>query len=186
VADWKATVIKGHLNLDFLTDDMLSAVTFTEHTDTNRANGYWAAQNIPPPDYPADCAMVHQVFGSNVPDWAQQIGNMFDWLHFKQVTINKLTPGTFIPPHVDSMYRLKQAMADMPATELDLVAVRINIFLTDHKIGHWLNIENHSFDKYNKGDYTFILPGQLHSVANIGYEPRFTMQVTGLAAQDIL
>ena len=57
--------------------------------------------------------------------------------------------------------------------------VRVNLFLQDRLMGHYIEIENESWLDYKKGDYTIITPNTVHSVANLGYEPRFTMQITG-------
>jgi hypothetical protein len=173
-------VIKGNVDINFVTDEMLNNTVFPESTDTNHANGLWKTLDVPEPTYPIGSAHLYQCFGEDCPQWAMDVCNKFDWVQYKQVTINKLTTGTFIPPHVDSMYRLKQDLKNNQDTLENLELVRINIFLQDHQLGHWLNIDDESFDNYNKGDYTFIFPGVIHTVANLGYKPRYTMQITGL------
>ena len=63
----------------------------------------------------------------------------------------------------------------------NLTALRVNVLLQDKKHGHFLDVNNQTVEHYAKGDYVYIFPGVLHSVANVGYENRYTLQVTGYA-----
>ena len=173
-------MIKGNVDINFVTDEMLNNTVSPESTNTAGANGLWNDIGVEPPAYPPTASHLFQCFGDDCPQWATDISNKFDWVHHKQITLNKLTPGTFIPPHKDTMYRLKKHLSDANENTENLELVRINIFLQDHFLGHWLNIDAESFDNYNKGDYTFIFPNVIHTVANLGYNPRYTMQITGL------
>lgn len=173
-------MIKGNVDISFLTQEMLDNTNFAGVTFTAHANGYWEEIDVPHPKYAEGSAVIHQSFGDQCPEWVFKISELFDWIEHKQVTINKIMPGRFIPPHKDKMYKmrtyLEETNVDMENKELG----RVTIFLQDHKVGHWLNIDNQSFDNYSKGDYGFIFPEQLHVVGNLGHEPRYTMQITGL------
>ena len=61
---------------------------------------------------------------------------------------------------------------------------RVNLFLQDRLMGHYIEIEDESWLDYKKGDFTIIEPNKTHLVANLGYEARFTMQLTGYAKQE--
>lgn len=172
-------MIEGNYNIDFVTDDMLDKTVFPERSETSLANNHWEKLNTTVPNFPKDSAIVYQAFGDQAPEWAHKIKEMFDWLEHKQVTINKLLPGNFIPPHTDEMFKLKQSLLDKNIDINNVELIRVTMFLTDHKLGHWINIDNQSLDNYNKGDYSFIRPGVLHTVANLGYQDRYTLQVTG-------
>ena len=65
-----------------------------------------------------------------------------------------------------------------------MIPVRVNLFLQDRLMGHYIEIENKTWLDYKKGDYTIIKPDTVHLVANLGYEPRFTMQLTGYAKEE--
>ena len=173
-------MILGNLNLDFITQSDLDNSVYNERTECHHANGLWEEINIDPPTYPENSAIVYQAFGDEAPDWAHKVKEMFDWVEMKQITIIKILPGCFIPPHKDKMYMLKKSITEAGFNVEDYDLIRINIFLTDHKIGHVFNLNNKFLDKYKKGDYLYILPNEIHGVANIGAEPRYTMQVTGV------
>lgn len=174
-------MIRGHLDLNFLTDAMLAEIHFAERNYVAEANGTWTELGIKQPDYPAAGPSVLQSFDSACPLWAHTIKDMFPWLHHRLVTVNCLTPGSFIPPHRDEFYRLRKSVEETNLDVKHLTALRINVLLQDKKHGHFIDINNKALDHYAKGDYVYIFPGVLHSVANIGYENRYTLQVTGFA-----
>jgi len=172
-------VIEGKINIDFLTEEMLENTEYAEKNYVPDGNGLWERMGVTPPPYTTESPVVLQSFGDACPDWAHQIADKFDWISHKQVTINKITPGCFIPPHKDTMYKIRKYVEDNNIDITGQELIRVTIFLTDHKLGHWINIGGNSIDAYSKGDYAFIFPNQLHLVANLGFENRYTMQVTG-------
>ena len=170
---------KNHINLDFVTDEMLSSIKFTEHNHVALGGGIWDALGVAMPNFPYESPWVHQSFEENCPQWAHDIKNLFkDDLMLPTVTLNLVEPGRFIPPHRDLFYRLLQ---HSPKNILDKEPVRINIFLQDWQIGHIFEMEGETWMNYKKGDFTIIRKGVLHSVINIGYAPRYTMQISGFA-----
>ena len=172
-------MIRGNLDLSFINDELLDATVFTESNEVSHANGLWQELNIPiPSNYKVGAATVHQCFDTDCPAWAHDIKNMFPWLQHRLVTVNKLEPGSFIPPHRDMFYRLREMTANLAT---DLIPVRINVLLQDKKYGHFIDIDNIALSDYQKGDYVYIYQGIIHSVVNIGFENRYTLQITGLA-----
>ena len=93
-------------------------------------------------------------------------------------------PGRFIAPHVDTLYKMRQKVKREKMNTDGMVPVRVNLFLQDRLMGHYIEIEDETWLDYKKGDYTIIRPNLVHSVANLGYEPRFTMQLTGFAKEE--
>lgn len=168
-------MIEGNYDISFVTDKILHDTNFPEKNSVEYANGIWEKFGTDTPKFPTGSATVYQAFGDQAPDWAHKIKDMFNWMDNKQVTINKVTPGCFIPPHMDGFFKLKQSLDDYSKYDI----VRVTMFLTDHKLGHIINIEGNSIDTYSKGDYAFIRSGQIHTVANLGYADRYTLQVTG-------
>lgn len=173
-------MIKGNVDLSFLTDEMLDNTKYAETTVTGHANGYWEEIDVTHPKYAEGSDVIYQSFGDDCPQWVFKISELFDWVEHKQVTINKIKPGRFIPPHKDKMYNMRNYLEENNVDTENKELIRLTIFLQDHKIGHWLNTDNQSFDNYSKGDYGYIFPDQLHVVGNLGHEPRYTMQITGL------
>lgn len=173
-------MIQGNVDISFLTDEMLDNTKFAETTVTGHANGYWNEIHVVPPEYADGSDVIYQSFGNDCPQWVFKVAEQFDWMEHQQVTINKIMPGRFIPPHKDKMYNMRNYLEQENVDMMKKKLVRSTIFLQDHKIGHWLSIDNKSFDNYSKGDYGYIFPDQLHVVANLGHAPRYTMQITGL------
>ncbi|PSI00451.1 hypothetical protein C7K08_13065 [Synechococcus lacustris str. Tous] len=178
-------MIKGHVNIDFITDDMLEELVFTEKTETREAGGYWNTLGISTPNFPVDADIVYQTFGDSCPSWVNNVKYLFDnWLKYSMVTINKLTPGCFIPPHKDKFHRLFEFAKNNNIDLTNKEPIRINLFLQDHKIGHFFEMENEVCMNYKKGDYAIIRLDKIHSVINIGNENRYTLQVSGFADKD--
>ena len=178
-------MIRGNIDLSFVTNSMLDSTVFAEENHVDYANGIWSELGVAQPQYPANSAVVYQSFNESCPDWAQEIKSKFDgFLKYSTVTINKVLPGNFIPPHRDGFYKLREFTKDFDVAGLELV--RINIMLQDKKIGHVLELEGEVLNNYRRGDYVYIFPGRLHLVANVGFEPRYTCQVSGFATRQDL
>jgi len=177
-------VIEGHVDLSFVTDDMLKAIEFNEVNHVPHGNGLWTELGIPEPDFVPGTTNVHQVFDADCPKWTNKVKQLFDWVDYGTVTLNKLEPGQFIPPHADTLYRLKEYIKEHDLDITDSELVRVNIFLQDKQIGHFLDIGNVGIGDYRKGDYVLLYPGVLHTVGNLGYTNRYTMQITGIIKRD--
>jgi len=178
-------MIKGNVDLSHITYELLENLIFSEQTETREAGGFWKTLDVSTPTFPKHSDVVHQTFDLGCPIWAHDIKQQFTWLMHSMVTINKLTPGCFIPPHKDTMFRIKKK-ADNEQTDVSsLTLVRINLFLQDKEIGHMFEMDNTYLNKYKKGDYVVITPDKLHSVANLGYLNRYTMQLTGFTHRDM-
>jgi len=176
---------KGHKDISFVTDEMIYRVKFTEHTNTVYSAGFWDRIGVAVPDYPYDSPWVYQVFESDCDYWVHEVKHLFDdVLSFSVATVNCIKPGRFIAPHTDTLYKIKERVKQEKLNVKGLEPVRINLFLQDRLMGHYIEIENESWLDYKKGDYTIIRPNLVHSVANLGYEPRFTMQLTGFAKEE--
>ena len=172
-------MIKGHLDLSFITDGMLDSTEFKER---NPIGFTWKELDMPEPSEPITNAVVHQSFELDCPDWAHQVKAMFsDKLTAAQVTINLVKPGQFIPPHRDAFIKLHR-QAKLSNTLVDnLVPIRVNVFLQDHKLGHFFEMDGEVCMNYKKGDFAIIHQGAIHSVINIGNTNRYTLQVSGFA-----
>ena len=172
-------MFKGNVNIDFVNNEMLAKIKFIEHNHVLWCAGIWEQMGVPVPDFPYDAPWVYQSFENDCPLWAHDIKRMFaDVLLYPTVTINLLKPGRYIPPHKDMFYRL---LKDAPTNIGDKEPVRINIFLQDCQLGHIFEMGGETWLDYKKGDYTVIHRGIVHTVVNVGYQPRYTMQISGFA-----
>jgi hypothetical protein len=138
------------------------------------------------PDYPYDAPWVWQVFEDDCPSWVKEMKYLFPWLKHSVVTVNKIMPGRFIAPHNDTLYKITQKVKNENIDVEGMKTYRINLFLQDRLMGHYFEMEDKTWLDYKRGDYTIIEPNKTHLVANLGYQQRFTMQITGYAnAEDI-
>lgn len=92
----------------------------------------------------------------------------------KTVCTTMQPPGSILPPHIDSFFKLKKEFS-----EDKKFPVRANIFLEDWKIGHFLQFEDKTISHWSKGQ-GFMWDGSvIHLSANAGLENKFTLQVSG-------
>jgi len=111
---------------------------------------------------------------TDMPEYAKPFLTMFDWEHvglayYRQNTLN------LFPSHYDSYisYRKMWNIED-PAR-----VWRCVVFLEDWKSGHYFEIDGVAHLNWHKGDYCAWNNDTPHFAANIGTEPRYTMQITG-------
>ena len=173
-------MIEGSVDLSWLDDRELYITEFVEETNTIWCGGYWIENGMSVPDMPAECTKVLQTYDHLAPGWAHQIAEKFDWVTSKIITVNCVKPGRCIPPHTDKCFRLYNNQTD---TE-NLIPVRINIFLQDHTIGHFLQVGNTIYSDYKKGDFIIIKKDVVHTISNTSNHNRYTMQITGFTQGD--
>ena len=179
-------MIKGHVDLSWLDERELYITKFVEKTNTIWSGGYWKDHNIPVPDYPQEGTQVLQTYDEHAPAWAHKIKDKFKFIDHPMVTVNCVKPGRFIGPHIDKFFRLYDLAKLNEWDVADKTPVRVNVFLQDKMMGHFLEIGEHTFPEYAKGDYTFILKDQVHCVSNVSSFNRYTLQVTGFANKEDL
>lgn len=79
-----------------------------------------------------------------------------------------LYPGEFQPMHIDPH------LTEISSFE------RYTMFLQDWQPGHIFTYDNKMLSDYKSGDmYEWNNPNTLHGPVNIGYKPRYTLQITG-------
>lgn len=172
-------MFKSHVDLSHINDEMLYRLKFTEHTNTVYSAGFWDRLGVAVPDYPHEAPWVYQVFEDDCPPWVKDTKTLFPWLHHSVVTVNKMLPGRFIAPHTDTLFKIRRKIEDQNISIGNKIPIRINLFLQDRLMGHYFEMDNTAWLDYVKGDYTIIVPDSMHLVANLGYQTRFTMQITG-------
>ena len=179
-------MIKGHIDIDWLDERELYLTKFVEETNTIWSGGYWKDNNLPVPDYPTDGPIVLQTYDEHAPSWAHKIREMFPNVEHSMVTVNCVKPGRFIGPHTDKFFRLYE-LAKLNNWNIEnKTPVRVNVFLQDKKMGHFLEIGDTTYPEYVKGDFTYILKDQVHCVSNVSNTNRYTLQVTVFAKEEDL
>jgi len=110
----------------------------------------------------------------NMPEYVKPFLSMFDWEHtslsfYRQNTLN------MFPLHYDSYISFRQMWnIDDPSR-----IWRCIVFLEDWKSGHYFEVDGIAHLNWKKGDYCAWNNDTPHFAANIGIEPRYTLQITG-------
>lgn len=111
----------------------------------------------------------------NMPDYAKPFLTMFDWDH---VGLNFYRQNTLdmFPLHTDQFISYRKMWNIQDPGQI----WRCIVFLENWKSGHYFEIDGNPLVNWHKGDYVVWNFDVSHFAANIGTEPRFTMQITGI------
>jgi hypothetical protein len=116
---------------------------------------------------------------SSQPTWNQKFIDFFEtYEHWKDIGTSyyRMDPGSSLPTHVDT-YRRYVDLFDLKGKEHTIR--RAVIFLEDRKPGHYAECQNVGYANWTAG-FTLVWPWNApHSAMNMGFEPRYTLQVTG-------
>jgi hypothetical protein len=91
------------------------------------------------------------------------------------LSVIKQMPGQTIPQHFDTFYKFCEINN---CSKIDVC--RLNFFLEEWKTGHYFEINNEPYVDWGKMNFKIIRYGQPHLSGNMGMEPKYTMQITGL------
>jgi hypothetical protein len=94
------------------------------------------------------------------------------------LSVIKQMPGQTIPEHFDTFYKFCE---NNKCDKEDVC--RLNFFLEDWKPGHYFEIMYEPYTRWEKMNFKIIKYGQPHLSGNMGMEPKYTMQITGLYEQ---
>jgi hypothetical protein len=112
------------------------------------------------------------------PTWNQRFIDIFAGLGWKDIGTSyyRMSTGTVLPTHGD-LYKKYIEVFDLKGREHTIR--RAIVLLEDWKSGHCLEINGRSMTDWKAGtviEWTYNTP---HMAANIGLEPRYTLQITG-------
>jgi hypothetical protein len=105
--------------------------------------------------------------------WAKPFFNLFPGSRVG-VTFYKMKTCVIMPTHVDSFYFFIKNNKDIDQLKIK----RAVVFLEPWKSGHVLEVEGIPFTNWKAGDYVIWSKHSPHLAANIGVEPRYTVQIT--------
>ena len=108
-----------------------------------------------------------------IPQWAKDIGKILEWKDCGY-TFYKMTTGDILPPHADHYNKYKELFHIESSDDV----LRCLVFLEDKKQGHMFEVDQYSMN-WHKGGAVLWRGRVPHSAGNIGYEPRYTLQITG-------
>ncbi len=110
-----------------------------------------------------------------MPDYALRFLTIFDWQN-QGLVYFKMLPGDALPAHYDQYNTYRRIFNITDPNKI----FRCIVFLEDWKSGHYFEIDKHCIANWQRGDYVYWKNDVSHAVANIGTEPRYTMQITGM------
>ena len=172
---------KINLNYDF--SDLLNAdysvhmgscisYQVREQEDIHRSAGGF------PKSYDENNTKIQQLWWDNNQIDYKEIGNQ---LGMDVVTVSTILqpPGNVITVHRDTFFQINKKHPDDKRTK-----VRANIYLEDWKVGHILQYQDNDKEWYNsthwKSGEGFMWDSNvLHLGANVGLEPKYTLQISG-------
>jgi hypothetical protein len=110
----------------------------------------------------------------DMPDYARPFLKLFDWENVGLNFYRQLTLDMF-PLHADSYLSYRKMWNIEDPNRI----WRCIVFLEDWKSGHYFEMDGTPFVNWKQGDYCVWNYNVPHFAANIGIEPRYTMQITG-------
>lgn len=109
-----------------------------------------------------------------MPAWTNELSSILGltncgYVFYKMKTLD------IMPEHVDHFNTYTQVF-NVDRKEV----VRALVLLEDWKPGHYLEVQGKAFVNWNAGDYVLWDADVPHAASNIGTEPRYTLQITGV------
>lgn len=119
------------------------------------------------------CDMRHQL-----PSWNQKFVNLFEQKGWKNIgtAYYRMTSGTVMPVHKDR-YKRYIELFDLQGQEQKIQ--RALIMLENWSSGHYLEVLGQPIVKWQAGTVVQWIYDVPHMAANLGLEPRYTLQITG-------
>lgn len=112
------------------------------------------------------------------PSWNHRFIDLFAQRGWQDIGTSyyRMTSGTVMPVHQDRYVKYIQRF-DLVGREHTIW--RALVMLEDWQSGHYLEVQGHPFVSWKAGtvvEWRYDIP---HMAANIGLEPRYTLQITG-------
>jgi hypothetical protein len=112
------------------------------------------------------------------PVWNQQFVNIYRELGWKDIGTSyyRMSTGTILPTHSD-LYLRYVDLFNLQGQEHRIR--RSIVFLEDWKPGHYAEYNSTAKTDWSAGDVVEWCFDAPHMAANLGLEPRYTLQITG-------
>lgn len=164
-------MIEGNINLKHF-DDFHSKLDYQTHP--NPKSGFDIIDNDSKGRYNSTFTTVQ--VGRNVPTSITKY--LFDMFDLKSISfsVQRMLPGMILPYHSD---KFGFYLAQNPGIQINQIK-RVIIFLEDWKAGHISEIDGESHVNWKKGDWISWVGSTPHLAANLGFENRYTLQITGI------
>jgi len=115
---------------------------------------------------------------STQPSWNQQFVNIYEQMGWKDIGTSyyRMNTGTILPTHSDLYLRYVDLFK---LNGQEQCIRRAIVFLEDWKPGHYAEYNAIAKTDWFAGDVVEWEYDTLHMAANLGLEPRYTLQITG-------
>jgi hypothetical protein len=111
----------------------------------------------------------------HMPEYATPFFSLFDWQHVG-ISFYRMLTCDVLPTHRDT-YEKYRKMHDIQDPDQIYRAI---VFLEDWKSGHYFEIDEQPIMSWRRGDWVRWRYNTPHFAGNIGVEPRYTLQITGI------
>ena len=166
------TIIK--YNLEVFWDDEYKNLNYINESFNDEISiAQWIVQGYPDKFTGNMCDMR-----SSQPSWNDRFIKHFEALGWKDIGTSyyKMTTGTVLPVHSD-LYLKYIDLFDLEGQEHTIR--RAIVFLEDWKSGHYFEGNGVPMTEWSAGTVVEWTYDTTHMAANIGLEPRYTLQITG-------
>jgi hypothetical protein len=113
------------------------------------------------------------------PSWNKKFIEFFErYEHWKDIGTSyyRMDPGSSLPEHIDT-YKKYIELFNLHGKESSIR--RAVVFLENRKPGHFAECQGVGYSSWQAG-FTLVWPWNApHGAYNMGYEPRYTLQITG-------
>lgn len=112
------------------------------------------------------------------PSWNHVFIKIYEEMGWKDIGTSyyRMGPGTILPTHSD-LYLKYIDLHNLHGRELSIM--RAVVFLEDWKPGHYAEYRDKPFTNWRAGATVEWQYDEPHMAANMGTEPRYTLQITG-------
>ena len=119
------------------------------------------------------------------PSWNQYFVGWFTARGWSNIGTSyyRMNTGTVLPLHGD-LYKRYVELFNLQGQEHTIR--RAIVFLEDWKSGHYLEIAGQGITNWTAGTVVEWVYDTPHMAANIGLDPRYTLQITGIVNEDIV
>jgi hypothetical protein len=115
---------------------------------------------------------------SQQPSWNDQFIKIYENLGWKDIGTSyyRMSSGTILPTHRD-LYKKYIELFNLQGLESTIR--RAVVFLEDWRPGHYAEYLGSPYVNWKAGDTVEWIYDTPHMAANMGVEPRYTLQITG-------
>jgi len=163
-----------YYNIDKFWDDEFKALDYiNEPFNDNENTRAWMALGFPVKFTGDMCDMRRAQ-----PSWNNRFIEFFTAEGWKDIGTSyyRMSPGTILPAHGD-LYLKYIELFNLQGQEQSIC--RAVVFLEDWQPGHYAEYLNTPYTNWKAGATVEWTYDALHSAVNVGFTPRYTLQITG-------